>query len=146
MKTYTGTKTLLAKPMTKGEYNRFRGWQQPADEDPAEQGYLVEYVDGGKPNVEGHAGYVSWSPADVFERTYRETVSSSSDDRTANNGVRHQYRVLTDEEKASMVAVKDAGAALLKALEENCAAGRETSLARTKAEEAVMWAVKGITG
>jgi hypothetical protein len=73
-------------------------------------------------------------------------IASESDDRTANNGVRHQYRTLSDEEKASMVAVKDAGAALLAALELHCKPGRETSLARTKTEEAVMWAVKGITG
>jgi hypothetical protein len=32
---------------------------------------LVEYTDGGKANLAGFAGYVSWSPADVFERTYR---------------------------------------------------------------------------
>lgn len=74
MKLYEGTKRLRAKPMTRGEYNSFRGWEIPADEDPSEAGYLVEYTDGGKANVEGFAGYVSWSPADVFERTYREVV------------------------------------------------------------------------
>jgi hypothetical protein len=47
MKTYTGTKTINAKPMTRGDYNKFRGWEIPADEDPAEAGYLVEYTDGG---------------------------------------------------------------------------------------------------
>lgn len=73
-------------------------------------------------------------------------VDSASDDRTANNAVRHQYRVLSDAEKAAMVAVKDAGAALLNAFDTFCQPSRETSLARTKAEEAVMWAVKGITG
>jgi hypothetical protein len=73
-------------------------------------------------------------------------IDSASDDRTANNAVRHQYRVLSDAEKAAMVAVKDAGAALLTAFDEHCAPGRETSLARTNAEQAVMWAVKGITG
>lgn len=67
---YRGTKVLKAKPMTKGEYNQFRGWPHPADEDADELGYVVEYQDGGKPNVEGFDGYVSWSPADVFERTY----------------------------------------------------------------------------
>jgi hypothetical protein len=75
-----------------------------------------------------------------------QTVDAASDDRTANNSVRHQYRVLTDEEKAAMVAVKDAGAALLSAFDQHCSPGRETALARTNAEQAVMWAVKGITG
>lgn len=57
--------------MTRGEYNGYRGWEMPANEDAAEAGYLVEYHDGGKPNHPDHAGYVSWSPADVFERSYR---------------------------------------------------------------------------
>jgi hypothetical protein len=73
-------------------------------------------------------------------------VDSASDERTANNAVRHQYRVLSDDEKAGMVAVKDAGAALLNTFDTHCQPSRETALARTKAEEAVMWAVKGITG
>ena len=45
-----------------------------------------------------------------------------------------------------MVAIKDAGAAMLSAFDRYCQPGRETSLARTNAEQAVMWAVKGITG
>lgn len=72
------------------------------------------------------------------------TVDSASDDRTANNAVRHQYRVLSDDEKALMVAVKDKGAELL-SLFENIGSSRELSIARTKTEEAVMWAVKHIT-
>jgi hypothetical protein len=74
------------------------------------------------------------------------SISSESDERTANNTVRHQYRTLTEEEKKAMIAVKDAGLALLETLDRFCHPGRETSLAKTKAEEAVMWAVKGITG
>ena len=38
------------------------------------------------------------------------TVKSESDDRTANNAVRHTYRVLTDGEKEQMVTLKDIGA------------------------------------
>lgn len=71
MKQYIGTKVLNAKPMTRGEYNAFRGWAIPDSEDQNDEGYLVEYADGGKPNVEGYAGYVSWSPKDVFENSYR---------------------------------------------------------------------------
>ena len=71
-------------------------------------------------------------------------VSSASDERTVNNTVRHQYRVLTDDEKSAMLAVKDAGQALIDAIE-SLEPSRERSLAVTKAEEAVMWAVKGIT-
>lgn len=71
-------------------------------------------------------------------------VDSASDDRTANNAVRHTYRVLSDEEKAQMVALKDLGAAFI--LECNKIGGsRELSLAITNAEQAVMWAVKHVT-
>ncbi|MDK9585426.1 crAss001_48 related protein [Lelliottia wanjuensis] len=70
MKQYTGTKTINAKPMNRQEYNALRGWTVPADENPEDAGYLVEYTDGGKPNHPDFSGYISWSPADVFERTY----------------------------------------------------------------------------
>ncbi len=68
---YTGTKQLQAMPMTRGEYNAYRGWELPANENGADAGYLVEYIDGGKANDSRHAGYISWSPADVFERAYK---------------------------------------------------------------------------
>jgi hypothetical protein len=71
MKRYIGTKLINAKPMTRQAYNDFRGWTLPADENGADDGYLVEYVDGGKGNTDHYAGYVSWSPADVFDRAYR---------------------------------------------------------------------------
>ena len=73
-----------------------------------------------------------------------ETVDSLSDARTVNNTVRHQYRVLSDAEKAQMVAVKDKGLEFL-TLVGTLGKSRESSLAITKIEEAVMWAVKGIT-
>ena len=73
MKTYIGTKIINAKPMTRGDYNAFRGWTVPADENPADEGYLVEYTDGGKGNTNLSAGYVSWSPKEQFEKAYRET-------------------------------------------------------------------------
>lgn len=71
-------------------------------------------------------------------------MDSTSDDRVNNNTVRHQYRTLTDAEKTRMLRVKDIGQGLLEAIAD-CGEGREYSLAKTKVEEAVMWAVKGIT-
>jgi hypothetical protein len=71
-------------------------------------------------------------------------VDSASDDRTANNAVRHKYRVLTDDEKAHMQTIKDKGADFIKYLDE-LGRSRETSIAKTKMEEAVMWAVKHVT-
>jgi hypothetical protein len=68
--TYVGTKVVHALLMTRGEYNVLRGWQLPADENGEDLGYLVQYVDGGAPNVHGFTGYISWSPRDVFEKSY----------------------------------------------------------------------------
>lgn len=39
-----------------------------------------------------------------------ERVSSTSDERTANNAMRHTYRVLSEEEKAQITEIKDLGA------------------------------------
>lgn len=76
-------------------------------------------------------------------RTMAE-INSSSDQRTVNNAMRHQYRVLSDEEKQQMQAVKDQGLALFELLD-GIGQSREISLAKTKVEEAVMWGVKHIT-
>lgn len=70
MKTYIGTKIINAKPMTRQAYNDFRGWQLPADEDGNDEGYLVEYHDGGQANTTSYAGYVSWSPKEQFEKAH----------------------------------------------------------------------------
>ncbi|WP_398473080.1 hypothetical protein [Tardiphaga sp.] len=80
-------------------------------------------------------------------------VDSASDARTANNVMRHEYRVLTDIEKAYMKEIKDLGADFLGHLHDvggtdakaGRMASRELSIAQTKIEEAVMWAVKHIT-
>ena len=62
MKKYVGTKMLEARPMNRGEYNEYRGWTIPSNENPDDEGYLVKYQD----------GYESWSPQDVFEESYRD--------------------------------------------------------------------------
>lgn len=72
MKTYIGTKVVHARLMNRKDYNAYRGWEVPADENPQDMGYLVEYVDGGKSNHPNHVGYISWSPWDVFERAYTD--------------------------------------------------------------------------
>ena len=74
---YIGTKMVNAEPMTRAEYNAFRGWELPADENGADEGYLVEYLDGGKPNTTTHAGYVSWSPKEQFDNAYRKATGMS---------------------------------------------------------------------
>ena len=71
-------------------------------------------------------------------------VDSASDDRVVNNVMRHGYRVLSDEEKAQMQALKDKGLELWNLIDA-IGGSRELSLAKTKVEEAVMWAVKHVT-
>ena len=73
MNQFIGTKLVNATPMTRAEYNTFRGWELPVDENGADEGYLVEYLDGGKPNTQQYAGYVSWSPQEQFDKAYRPT-------------------------------------------------------------------------
>lgn len=73
-----------------------------------------------------------------------QTVDSTSNERTVNNVMRHQYRVLNDLEKAQMQEVKDKGREFWELLE-RIGQSRELSLAKTKVEESVMWAVKHIT-
>ena len=68
--TYQGAKTLHAVPMTRGDYNRLRNWVIPAEENPDDEGYLVQYADDQPTNCRGFTGYVSWSPKHVFERAY----------------------------------------------------------------------------
>ena len=70
---YVGTKLINAEPMNRQEYSDFRGWDLPADENGNDKGFLVEYLDGGKANLESHKGYVSWSPAEVFANAYKSS-------------------------------------------------------------------------
>jgi len=60
------------------------------------------------------------------------------------NVMRQEYRPLSDAEQAQMRAIKDKGAEL-HSLITATGTSRELSLALTKTEEAVMWAVKHIT-
>ena len=63
-----------ATPMTRANYNKYRGWELPANEDGTDEGYLVEYTNSDKGNDSRHAGYISWSPKAQFEGAYRETA------------------------------------------------------------------------
>lgn len=71
MKTFIGTKIILATAMTRLAYNQYRGWQLPENEDGSDDGFLVEYIDGGQANHPDHKGYISWSPKSVFENSYK---------------------------------------------------------------------------
>ena len=81
-------------------------------------------------------------------------MESSSDQRVENNVMRHEYRVLSEEEKIMMRTIKDKGLAFMEYVDRVASmtgepdkphGSRELSLAKTKIEEAVMWAVKHLT-
>lgn len=76
MPKYQGTKELYAVAMSRGDYNKLRGWDLPANEKYDDPGYLVEYIDGGTGNHPDYEGYISWSPADVFNVAYKVTESA----------------------------------------------------------------------
>jgi len=80
-KGYTCHKSVLAVPMSRGIYNKYQGWQIPENENPDDEGYLVQYLDGGEPNHPDHDYYISWSPKDVFEKGYSETKVSTPKER-----------------------------------------------------------------
>ena len=52
-----GVERFEARPMTCGDYNVYRGWKIPADENPADEGYLIKYSD----------GYEKWISKETFE-------------------------------------------------------------------------------
>jgi hypothetical protein len=62
-----------------------------------------------------------------------------------NNVMQHQYRELTEDEKGQMQTIKDQGLLLYNSID-GIGQSRELSLAKTKVEEAVMWAIKHVTG
>ena len=163
MKKYVGTKELKAIPMNKEEYCQYRQWEVPLNENPKEEGYLVEYLDGGKPNDERHLGYISWSPKDVFEKAYKLIEE--------NNGVltEGEKRVRTNFNVSSSKSVDTAKQLMAEAInllsrDQNDVASyyydsinttqyrelsgdyqREIATAKTKIEEAAMWSVKALT-
>lgn len=61
LKTYIGCKIIAAEPMTHEAFLKSQGkWQE--NQEAYGDGYRVIYAD----------NYISWSPKDVFEESYRE--------------------------------------------------------------------------
>lgn len=161
MKQYTGTKTVNATPMSRLEYNNLRGWTVPADENPEDPGYLVEYTDGGKANHPQFSGYISWSPKDVFERAYHPATQNAA---APQDGTKVQgYRSLTADDIAQMNDLKNISRDFCEKLDierthlsleivdansdeaiERTAALRCLAIARTKMQEACMWACRAV--
>ena len=74
---YESHKKVMREPMDRLAYDIYRGWELPDDEDGSDEGYLVEYLDGGKPNDDRHDGYISWSPKAQFDNGYTEVKETT---------------------------------------------------------------------
>jgi len=61
MESYIGTKQIKGRPMTRAEYNTYRGWELPADEDGTDEGMLK---DDGK-------GHEQWDPIETFNIDFK---------------------------------------------------------------------------
>jgi hypothetical protein len=72
IKTYLGHKKVKAEVMSLGDYSTYQGWDIPTNQNPEDKGYLVEYLDGGKPNHPAHDGYISWFPKDQLDNGYTD--------------------------------------------------------------------------
>ena len=79
---YKCVKDVHAKPMKRGEYNEYRGWKIPANEEANEDGYLVVY------NKDTPDQYESWSPKRIFDAGYIELPGSGLPE--------HQRRVMLE--------------------------------------------------
>lgn len=91
MKEYIGTKRVLAEPMTRQAYNDYRGMLLPANEVGTDEGYLVEYLNGGKPNHPNHPGYISWSPKQQFDDAHEEVLNGMTIVQRAENMIQSKH-------------------------------------------------------
>lgn len=55
------------QPMTRLEYNQFRGWTLPEGEDPNDPGYLMDF-----------GFHTAWWPADVVDKAFMVLPSAPS--------------------------------------------------------------------
>lgn len=60
MKKYQASISVTAKPMSRQEYNDYRGWTVPADENPSDAGFLVRLS----------SDHESWLPEAEFNAHY----------------------------------------------------------------------------
>lgn len=63
---YVAKYEVEVTPMTRAEYNVYRGWELPANENGDDAGYLVRR----KNPTDSSVFHVAWEPVDIFERSY----------------------------------------------------------------------------
>lgn len=101
LEVFQSHKQVHRHPMTRGEYNAYRLWETPQEESPMDQGYLVEYLDGGEPNDARHDGYISWTPKKQFDEGYKSIEASGQSKPPGLNGLvqleEWQARVIAEQ-------------------------------------------------
>lgn len=70
-RTFVLAKTVDARPMTRGEYNRYRGWLTPSNENDGDEGYLCVFAGCGKANDKRHDAPIGWLAKDFFDGKYK---------------------------------------------------------------------------
>ena len=75
---YKSVSSLLATPMNRGDYNTYRGWNIPENENPLDEGFLVEQINSVVGNDSRHLGYISWLPKQEFERNCKLATENLS--------------------------------------------------------------------
>lgn len=67
-KRYIRVNDVRACPLTRGDYNKLRGWEIPANENPDDDGYVIVYR-WGEPNQ-----YMSWCSKAEFDAVSRPST------------------------------------------------------------------------
>lgn len=93
------TRLMQTEEMTRGEYNVFRGWSIPEDENPYDKGYKVTDT----------TGHVSWIPLEQYERNFLKVDENSKLPSGVSIGPRMvedfiiDYEVFTKKDKITIV-------------------------------------------
>jgi len=77
MEKFISINMVEAFEMSRKDYNIYRNWELPKDENGDDKGYLVELFNIREPNHPDHAGYISWLPKEVFEKIYHKAEGIS---------------------------------------------------------------------
>lgn len=86
---------IEAEQMNLGDYNKFKGWTIPADENPKREGYKVKYSD----------DYISWSPKEVFEVAYMQVGDNNTITQENVDQFIKEVHTQTIGEKTTLVRV-----------------------------------------
>ena len=77
MEKFLGINMVGAFEMSRKDYNIYRDWELPKDENGDDKGYLVELFNIRESNHPDHDEYISWLPKEVFEKMYRKAEGMS---------------------------------------------------------------------